>query len=172
MASSRNEDWEEIWNLLLQIQFHFLNKSNCWKWPPAEMRIGRVTCWVFQLSNRDSWRFFCCWYGLVRYVWGQFIPICCRCNEIFFQNRPLFPNFPLFGALETQLTFMAVGEPDYPSARFRNAANKLKPCVHLFITWDADNLWRPNWQLLLKGMRASFEYRRVGWRRFCLKNCK
>ena len=27
-------------------------------------------------------------------------------------SRPLFPNYPLFGALETQLTFMAVGEPD------------------------------------------------------------
>ena len=25
----------------------------------------------------------------------------------------MFPNYPLFGALETQLTFMAVGEPDY-----------------------------------------------------------
>ena len=46
-----------------------------------------------------------------------------------------------------------------PLARFRIGANKLKPYVHLFITWDADNLYRPNWQLLLKGMRASFEYR-------------
>ena len=31
----------------------------------------------------------------------------------FFRNQPLFSNFPLFRVLETQLTFMAVGEPDY-----------------------------------------------------------
>ena len=37
----------------------------------------------------------------------------CYCRIVFiFHNRPLFSNFPLFRVLETQLTFMAVGEPD------------------------------------------------------------
>ena len=116
--------------LLPQIWFHFWNKSNCWKWPLAEMRIERVTYLVFQLSNRDSWRFFCCWYGLVRHVRGQFILICCGCNAIFVQDRPLFPNFPLFWALETQLTFMAVGEPDYT-----NTCSTANCC--LFLTWTS-----------------------------------
>ena len=35
--------------------------------------------------------------------------------QFFFQDWPLFPNYPVLRVLETQLTFMAVEEPDYPA---------------------------------------------------------
>ena len=80
------------------------------------MRIGWVTCLVFQPKNHKPLRIFFCRHLFLRRGGSQFTQFYhCR-NVIFFHNRPLFSNFQLFRALKTQLTFMAVGEPDYTPA--------------------------------------------------------
>ena len=78
----------------------------------------------------------------------------------YWKNRPLFPNFPLFGALETQLTFMAVGEPDYTWShiKFNAILTSLSPAAHFHIQLNltAELIWwldsglrfRPAQQLL------------------------
>ena len=68
---------------------------------------------VFQPRNHKPLRIFFCRHLFLRRGGSQFTQFYhCR-NVIFFHNRPLFSNFQLFRALKTQLTFMAVGEPDY-----------------------------------------------------------
>ena len=79
------------------------------------MRIAWVTCLVFQPKNHKPLRIFFCRHLFLRRGGSQFTQFYhCR-NVIFFHNQPLFSNFQLFRALKTQLTFMAVGEPDYSS---------------------------------------------------------
>ena len=77
------------------------------------MRIEWRTCLVCQPRNHKPLRIFFCRHLFLRRGGSQFTQFYhCR-NVIFFHNQPLFSNFQLFRALKTQLTFMAVGEPDY-----------------------------------------------------------